>query len=408
MPAAKSILFVSHKADRSGAPVLLYNIIKAYKQQGDTSFKILLLQNGELADDFKKLGPTFTWDTKTRNVPPSLTGYLKFHFLRLVFICKSLIILFKIRKTSLVFLNTITNGHIHKKLFFLRCRYVCYVHELEAAIHFLTSKSSLNITLSHTDHFLAVSMAVKQNLIVNHGVNNKMVTVIPTSVPVVKRDKNEFKLFKEALFKTYKISADTIIIGIAGSNEWRKGFDLLVPLIKIYFTLFPESNVQFVWKGFKQSNASAFEDMYDIDKALISKHIHLLPHGSDGMECMAVFDIHLLLSREDPYPLVVLEAASFSIPTVCFENSGGAVEFVEEDAGCCIPYGDLLQMAKSLYKLSANNEMRARMGLAAQEKLQQRHGEVEAMKHIAEQLDRLLTYSEAQPASTQINTILST
>ncbi len=60
-------------------------------------------------------------------------------------------------------------------------------------------------------------------------------------------------------------------------------------------------------------------------------------------------DILLLLSREDPYPLVTLEAANFSVPTICFKNAGGIQEFIEEfQCGISVDYLDLNAVTKSI------------------------------------------------------------
>ena len=101
---------------------------------------------------------------------------------------------------------------------------------------------------------------------------------------------------------------------------------------------------------------------------------------------MACVDIHLLLSREDPYPLVVLEAASVGIPTVCVSGGGGRSEFIEKDAGFCVPYGDLMQMARRLNELAENSIVRNEMGLNARKKLAARHHEKEAMDEIIQLL----------------------
>jgi glycosyltransferase involved in cell wall biosynthesis len=55
-----------------------------------------------------------------------------------------------------------------------------------------------------------------------------------------------------------------------------------------------------------------------------------LPHDLDNF---LPFDLLFLSSREDPYPVVVLEAALMKIPTVYFAKSGGINEFVTDDCG---------------------------------------------------------------------------
>ncbi len=382
MPSVKKILFVSHKANRSGAPVLLLNIIKEFKRKTGLPIQILVLEDGELVKEFKAVGQTFVWNKRKVTDPASLYSVTISLFLRIAIIVKGFYILFRVRNTSLVFFNTITNGHMHKKLLFLKCKYICYVHELEAAIHMLTNEYSLGVVLHHTNLFIAVSNAVKENLVSKNKVNSNIIKVVASPMAEVWREKIQYTTFINTFKKSNSIPENAVIIGVAAANEWRKGFDLFAPLVVLYFNLYPESNVYFVWKGFRKENMSSFFDLYDYKRSGMQQRMLLVPHGNDSMEQIASFDIHLLLSREDPYPLVVLEAASFGIPTVCFKDAGGSPEFIENDAGYSVPYADLMQMAKRLNELSENSVLRNEMGLKARKKLSERHNEKEAMNEI--------------------------
>ena len=125
--------------------------------------------------------------------------------------------------------------------------------------------------------------------------------------------------------------------------------------------------------GIKENHPSSWLNLYDHKKYVLNNRTILVPHGSDYLNHMACFDIHLLPSREDPYPLVVLDAAGFAIPTICFSDAGGTPEFVENDCGYCVAYGDLFVMAHKLNTLVVNAELRTKMGHAAREKVYRRH-----------------------------------
>jgi glycosyltransferase involved in cell wall biosynthesis len=382
MPSGDKILFVSHKANRSGAPLLLLNLIKEFKKRTTHSFQILLMEDGELLTEFSALGKTFVWQKRKIPDPASFRNTAGAFFSRCMGIIKGFYILFTVRKTGTIFFNTITNGHLQHKLRFLKAKQYCYVHELEAAIHMLTNKQGLDYVLNDTHLFLAVSNAVKQNLVECHSVNGSKIKVVSSPVEKVKREKKLHHVFQKELRQKYSIPEDAILIGISGANEWRKGFSLLIPLTTLYFELYPDSNVYFLWKGFNYNNASAFFDLYDYNRSAFRNKVLLVPFGNDSIECMSAFDIHLLLSREDPYPLVVLEAASFGIPTICFSGGGGAAEFVGSDAGFCVAFGNLLQMATAINKLAEDNRLRQAMGNTALAKLALKHDEEQAIAEI--------------------------
>jgi glycosyltransferase involved in cell wall biosynthesis len=376
-------------ADWSGAPLIFLGIIKEFKNQSDLPFQILVMQDGDLVNEFKSIGKTYVWKKKSGPHSNSLFTKLFSVFSRVYQLIKGAYILYSIRKTSLVVFNTISNGHIHKKLLFLKCKYICYVHEMEAAIHILTSSNSLDIVLKNTNRFLAGSEAVKQNLITGQNIHKDNIDVVYSSIAETSREKNNYLSFIKSFKEKNSIPGDAIIIGVAASNEWRKGFDLFFPLVSIYFTLFPDSNIYFVWKGFRERKNHFFYDQYDYKRFNTNNRVLLLPHGDDSIEQIASFDIHLLLSREDPYPLVVLEAASFGIPTVCFSDAGGSPEFIGDDSGYCVPYGNLILMAQQLDELAVNHDLRYKMGAAAKEKVKARHGVKKTTRQVIDIINKV-------------------
>ena len=90
------------------------------------------------------------------------------------------------------------------------------------------------------------------------------------------------------------------------------------------------------------------------------------------LDYFALFDVSVSLSREDPFPLVVLEAASMGKPTVCFDRAGGAKEFVEEDCGYVVPYLDIQAMSSKVVDLLKSVELRQRLGRNALNKVRAR------------------------------------
>src|SRR2546425_8840604 len=98
----------------------------------------------------------------------------------------------------------------------------------------------------------------------------------------------------------------------------------------------------------------------------------------------AAADVFVLTSREDPYPLVCLEAAALEKPIVCFANAGGASEFVEKDCGFVVPYLDMLAMADRIVSLIDSADRRRTMGTAARRKVKERHDVSRAAPHIAD------------------------
>lgn len=369
--------------------MLLLEIIREFKRQSQLPFKIILMENGVLSEEFKSLGPTYIWQPpgfsfgQTSSLQP-----LKAILAKVAMLFKGLWILASIRQTTVTFSNTITNGHLHTKLLLLRCKFITYVHELEISIKALTNTRTLRAVLDHSDFYFAGSSAVKDNLQKRHGVPGNKIDVVYSSIPVLERTKagyqKEIDLIKEGL----SLPGDAFIVGTAAQSEWRKGFDLFFPLIKLYHKLYPDNKAHFVWLGVDPVGEFYHRDMVDFENYKIQR-THLVVHGADYLNYMALFDVHLLMSREDPYPLVVLDAATFGTPTIAFQDAGGTPEFVEADCGYCVAYGDLYEMAQAIRELENNEPRRRELGRNAAEKVKVRHDQKIATGKIIERINEL-------------------
>ena len=102
-----------------------------------------------------------------------------------------------------------------------------------------------------------------------------------------------------------------------------------------------------------------------IERAGIADSFCWTGEVANPLDYFACFDAFALVSREDPFPLVCLEAALLEKPILCFAGAGGTSELIEEDSGFTVPYLDLNAMADKLLFLG---KMRsgATMGAAAQ------------------------------------------
>ena len=79
-----------------------------------------------------------------------------------------------------------------------------------------------------------------------------------------------------------------------------------------------------------------------------------------------------LVSREDPFPLVCLEAALLGLPILCFANAGGVPEFLKTDSGFVVDYLDIGAMADKLELLAQDETLRRRLGSCAADKVRSR------------------------------------
>ncbi len=366
----KKILFISHDASRTGAPIVLLHLLKWLKQNTDLDFIILLKKDGELRKEFESLATTYIYSFNYKpliGIKGKITGNwntfigVPSHYRRLK---KELIS----HNIGLVYANSIVNGEILHFLSFLTCKVITHVHELEYGFYF-SGKENLKYLLQYTDRYIAVANAVKNTLINTYTVHEDHIDTIYEFVPTENKPLNDSNEIRQLL----NIPEDAFIVGASGTMDLRKGFDLLVPLAQEVYKYVENDDYYFVWIGGNPNSDYYFIVNQDAEKTGMNKFIRLPGAQVDPLKYFACFDVFVMLSREDPFPLVCLEAALLGKPIICFEKSGGMPELVENDGGFVVPYLNLSVIAEKIIELNIDTDLKRRLGGTIQEKVKHRH-----------------------------------
>lgn len=366
------LIFISHNSHRAGAQLSLLILLEWLKSNTDLSFCILTKGMGELTDRFVKIAPTYIY------IPylDHLTNFKK-HLFRNWFPVLKVNQHHKYRRSyinpndfRLIYSNTIMNGDL---LFYLANssnHVITHVRELD---YWMKKSGTKNIELvkKNTDYFIAVSNAVRDNLIMNYGISEDLIEVIYNFL-----SKSEFIEnigIGNTIRNRLNIPLNAILIGGSGFETWRKGVDLFIQIAKIVNGQLDEIPIFFLWIGDFDSEDQKNKIFFDINQMGLKQAILFTGRVSNPHDYFDALDIFLITSRDDPFPRVCLEAATHKVPTICFDHSGGAPEFVESDAGFIAPYLDVHTMAEHVIRLVKDENLRRKMGLRASQKVQQRH-----------------------------------
>ncbi|MDN5203106.1 glycosyltransferase family 4 protein [Fulvivirgaceae bacterium BMA10] len=371
---SKKILFISNEASRTGAPIVLLNFLKWLKENTDLDFLILSLNDGPLIKDFQKLAPTYTLKLK-RPDNPTFSKYIAYKLkLRFIAPIKRYFLLKKINSNDigLVYANTIANGTAyHKYLSNIKAPLITHIHELDRVIKNYGEFNWENVE-KYSDHFIAASGAVKQNLVDSYEIAEDKVDVVHSFVPVgnIARVNEERR---REMFQLLNIKEGTFVVGGVGALGFRKGVDLFVQTLIKLSSLELHREVCFVWVGANLDSPSYKTFISDLKKLKLEHKIRFIERVPNPADYFSTFDVFLMTSREDPFPLVCLENASLKTPVICFENAGGISEFVEQDAGFVVPYLDISAMTSKLELLMKDEALRKKLGEAAAQKVKVRH-----------------------------------
>jgi glycosyltransferase involved in cell wall biosynthesis len=157
------------------------------------------------------------------------------------------------------------------------------------------------------------------------------------------------------------------IVGGMGTMASYKGTDLFLAVALRIRQLLPRQELRFIWIGHEHHLDIRRLLEHDIERAGLSD-IVFLPGGlEDPTPFLESLSLFLLPSREDSWPLVMLEAAAAGVPMVCFQRSGGAEVFVANGGGTAVPYLDVEAMAQAAVRYLSEPDLMARdAGLARQ------------------------------------------
>ncbi len=362
--SAPGILFISHGAHRTGAPIGLLAFMGWLREHTDYRLGTLICTPGPLADEFRAFGPVVTlgdtflaksrFGRRVRRFLPRTireeTGPIRRMFAR--------------GSYDLIYSSTITNGRALAALADFRVPVVTHVHELAYWI-WRTGEENIRRALDQTDAYIAVSRCVRDHLAQRHAVPPEKISVIYEHVrelPVAPTPDE-----KLAARRTLGIPDGAFVIGGCGAEPWRKGRDLVAPLLVALrrHSLPENAPTHFVWVGRSGTAEEEYQLQHDLRQAGLESVFHATGELAQPQASFAAFDAFVLLSRDDPFPLVCLEVAAQDVPFVCFEGAGGMPEFVAGGGGAAVPYLDLEAMAQVIARWRDDAGLRRRQGQAA-------------------------------------------
>jgi glycosyltransferase involved in cell wall biosynthesis len=214
--------------------------------------------------------------------------------------------------------------------------------------------------------YIAASRAVNEDLIALWRPEISKIEIVHEFGQPNRTVSEELRLTRSRMRARYGISESATVVGMCGTLGWRKGADLFPILARAVAALASGLEYRFVWVGAQTSSTEYFQLMRDIE-TLGLDNMSIVGEVQDTQPYLSMFDLFTLTSREDPCPLAMLEAAALEMPILCFAHSGGAPDFVSDDAGIVVPYLDIAGMARAVVDL-ASADRRKPLGVAGKKR----------------------------------------
>ncbi len=341
----RPILFVGHDGIKAGSEVVLLEVIKWFYRHTSRPIKILLLNAGELAASYSRYGEILVL-SKRRIDDTNLFN----HFFS--------------ENWEFLYLNTVVSGNvielIREQKLTINAPIIAHIHEMEKVL--LEYKDELAYLKEVTDYWITASDFSTKDLIEKFQISKEKVTTVSAFISPFVKQYQDISEIKRTSRKELGVSDDSFVVIGCGTAYWRKGPDLFLETAR---NVGANPNIEFVWIG-GGTDLEIYKDDLTTDER---KYIHFVGNKTNSNELIAAGDLFYLSSREDPFPLVVMEAAQYGIPTICFEPTTGITGFLKKDAGITIPTIDTSIAAEKINEIVKNEKERQSLGMEGKKRV---------------------------------------
>jgi glycosyltransferase involved in cell wall biosynthesis len=314
MSNKKRILFFTKDLNRTGAEIILFNIVESLDRNKFDIGIVLMQQGGDLVNNLPKDVQVFYLENTF-----NLFDKIRFHLGEDVMLNR----LKKISndfKADIWYINTITNAFVLKYYQEFTVYTFLHIHENLFGIGHL-SLTDTEIILTNVDHYIACSDIIYNQL---KAITDKPCTTITSCI-----DKD----FIDSCLLTYAPTSNKKI-KIVGSGTicQVKGVEIFVELSK----LFDSAQYEFVWIG-KWSKTGYSEVIRRNINSIENPSIKIKDNISpvDYIHEINSADLFLSCSREESMGLVMMEAIYCGVPVLATDSGGSSIIINEDNGKIC-------------------------------------------------------------------------
>ena len=332
---------ITHDCSRTGAPLILLEILKEWRQNHAGPLIVLAVNGGEIESEYRAVCDDFlvVRPSIEAELAPFAASLSEARVLANSFVSRDLAAIFK------------SAGHPVTLL----------VHEFTRH----ESKEAMNTATQAADRIVLPSQAVLADF--RASLTRFELSVAPDALEVLPQGVFPRFLESPAASPEKSVNRPFRVVG-AGTKDWRKGIDLFVTTAFELQRLAPDARFEFVWFG-TPSEPMPYALPYTLSMAEafgVADRVHFEEPLEDLRPELARADAFLMSSRIDPYPCVVLEAMAMGTPVVLFDKATGSTDFIEaHGGGGVVPYLATKAAAEILSNWIHNPETAAKTGETA-------------------------------------------
>ncbi|MES2458557.1 MAG: glycosyltransferase family 4 protein [Bacteroidota bacterium] len=337
----KRILFITQSLARTGSEVLLWYLLGTLDPAKYEIF-VFCSNKGELYD----LLPEYVQkNVRYKNSPIFLERVLRrvVRFLGQDPLSYQLNSIHKKFKPDIWYINTIALSDVYEAGKVLNVKMVTHIHELLNAFT-LISRDGLSKIISHSATCIACSEIVSETLI-NLGHPDVRLQYSFVDTDAIATDATKISHIKHDL----GILPEDFVWVLAGGATYMKGLDRVLPILEY----FKDTTIKILWLGAQFDSGLDFYVKTVADLKYPGRLIFGGVQGEDYYNYLSVANGFLLLSREESFSMVMVEAAWLGVPVVAFDV-GIAQRFISRDMGFVVNEGALKEFISCMQTVQTN------------------------------------------------------
>jgi glycosyltransferase involved in cell wall biosynthesis len=376
------IVFASHEATRTGAPLILLSLVRHFARSGNYELFVFCDRPGPLLDAFAEHAHVI--DRSRHDVfelSPTIVELLAaFGSRPLLAYCNT---------------SVVNRYAIEFKRFGLPV--ITLVHEIAGRY----AESEFREIYAASDRVVFPAEFARKAAHRQAVLPTGKALVIPQGLLDENFATGDRDEARRAVLKELQLPENTFLVLGCGTIDLRKGIDLFVDLAEKVAGSSDGAGIHFAWLGTGYGEASLWLQS-DIAARGLANRVHLLGERDAPAPFFMAANVFVLPSREDPFPCVVQEAMVSETPVIAFAEAGGAPEALEGGCGVVVPYGDIDSMADAVLGLFRDPEAAGRMAKLAKQRVSTKYrfeDYYRALVHVAhDELGVPLTGDELKPA----------
>lgn len=376
-PSRPRVLFLGHGAERTGPPQHLSHLLGWLREERDVEPAVVVARGGELVGNYRSRGAEVTVAMRRREpLEPLPSALRRARAPGAATAVAARALRARLARTDpgdLVYLNTVSAPTLAllDAVPLRATPLLVHVHELEIGLSALPAHDVARL-LTRADAILAASHAVADNLVARREVGRDGITVAHELVDVSGVRRSTRQADRNGLRRAIGAGPSSMVVGSVGLPDWRKAPEHLLAAVWRLRQSCPGLDLRIVWIGGHATSPDGRRLADEARRLDLGDRLHHVDHLADPADYLAALDVFVLPSREDAFPLAVLEAAAAGLPVVSFA-SGGVGEVVDDEVGRIVTYPDVAAMSCCLEELAEDSALRSRLGAAGAARVAARH-----------------------------------